>query len=98
MRTEKEIKAEIKALKELKSKVRPFTAFGDDNQLSIGVQIETLEQNLSENDIFDRGDEELQGDSAWPERAVDAAREAAIWADGQSNEKPSDGWKPLVIQ
>jgi hypothetical protein len=56
MKTKEQIEAAIKALEEIKPKVRHFTAFGDDNWKSIEAQIVVLERKYSEDQIYNRYD------------------------------------------
>ena len=56
MKTQKEIEAEIAALKAVRPKVWPQTLFGDNNLTALDAQIEVLEQGLDEEDIYDRFD------------------------------------------
>lgn len=65
------IKEEIATLKDYQARVRPQTAFGDSNTEAIRVQVRTLEDALSENDIWGMWGEE--------ERLVGVALEAFNW-------------------
>lgn len=88
----KDIEAEIQKLEELKTTVRPKTAFGESNVEAIEAQIDTLRNALEEDDVYDRLD---AGD--FDERQKDSALEAIEWRDTESNdEPPSKGWEPLV--
>lgn len=91
-KTRKQIDAEIAALKEIKPKVRHFTAFGDDNHAAIDAQIEVLENDLDEDDI-----DNMDGAEFETENEVSAARDAALWRDGNfEGGSPSEEWGTLV--
>ncbi len=85
--TDEAIKKEIAALKEMKPKVRRYSLFGDDNRASIEVQIEVLEQEIAEMDVWAK--------YADNDTKLESAIDAASWLEGGS-EKPSDGWALLV--
>ena len=71
MRTQEEIEKQIEALKEVRPKIRPTTAFGDDNLAALDAQLNVLEDCLDEDDIWDR----------WPKDEEDIhTREAALEA------------------
>jgi hypothetical protein len=88
-----EINKTIEQLREIKPKVRHKSLFGDDNRAAIGAQIEVLENNLSEDGIFDR----------WPSPDDDISiREAALtareWLDGKEIEEGLvEAWQTLVV-
>jgi ArsR family metal-binding transcriptional regulator len=88
MRTNDEINAEIAALKELKPRVRRTTAFGDDNHAAIDAQIQALTDRMDEDGLYDSWPEE-EGDEC---RERDCARDAVDWMNGESDERPSEGW------
>lgn len=94
--TQKEISAEIKALRKMKPTVLARSAFGDDHHAAIDAQIETLDKGLSQGVIYDRSylmeDKEDYFADNQLERALDARR----WMDGEDSEKPSSGWKSLI--
>lgn len=93
MRTDAEIEAEIKWLKENKPKIGRYTFFGDDNHAAIDAQIKVLEQRADEEAVFDWQD--IEG---WDERLAECARNAALWLEGDDELKPSakDNWGGLV--
>ena len=93
MRTDKEIQEEIKKLTELKSKVRRYTAFGDDNHVAIGTQIDVLVDRLSEDEIYRIAEED-----GWSQRERDSALEAAVWLSGEQEQLADDpeGWLSIV--
>lgn len=78
-RTQEEIKQQIAKLKEIRPKVRPYTAFGDSNLVKLDAQVKVLEENMDSDDIWDE----------WPEEEADmdirmTAEEAANWLVGES--------------
>lgn len=85
-----EIKKEIETLKEMKPKVRQYSAFGDDHHESIDAQIDVLENLLDGDEIYDRYEN-------GPESVLDNAIQAREWLNDH-NEAPSVGWKDLLIK
>ena len=99
MKTASEIRDEVKALTEIKPKVRRYTVFGDDNWAAIDRQIEALVDEWTDNDVRD-----LQDDLT--EHEFQSAREAIAWVydvyeeyekDGEIVDRPSLSWKSLVM-
>jgi len=87
MRNTEEITAEIKKLSTMKPTVRRFSGFGDDHHAAIEAQIEVLQSELSEDDIF----------ANWDEQNVrDGAVEALFWMKGEEDTAPSTNWEDLV--
>ena len=101
MKTAREIRDEIDALREIKPTVRRFTAFGDDNWAAIDRQIEALVDEWTDDNAYDALDE---GDIS--EHEFQAASEAIAWVNGDYDEyedddgeiidRPSLSWKSLV--
>lgn len=56
MKTQEQITKEIGALKTVRPNVRPRSAFGDDNLAQLDAQIEVLENNWDDDDIYDNFD------------------------------------------
>ena len=83
-----EIDAEIAALYDLKDRIPPRTMFGDDNLASIDAQIQVLEADLDEDEIYDWWEDE--------EHTLDSALAAYRWMNEGEEEAPSEGWKGLV--
>ena len=79
MKTQKEIDAQIAALKAIKPKVKPFSYFGDDNLAKLDAQVQVLEEDLDEDDITDM----------WPEDSDmeirTAADDAVNWRNDESD-------------
>lgn len=87
-----EIDAEITALKGQVKRVRELTAFGENNREAVEAQIEVLEEQLDEDEIEERAEE-----NDWSEHVKDSALEAWRFWTGEEMEdgKPSENWEPL---
>lgn len=94
--TDKEIAAEIERLETMKPDVRPTSAFGDDHHAAIDAQVKVLKEDMDENDIYAEWEDVEDLDKEYS--IISAAREAADWRDGEAKEKPSDGWKELLVR
>jgi len=81
MKTKKQIAKEIKALKTVKSNVRPMSIFGDDNLRSIDAQITVLENNMDNKDIY-----EMYDRASSSEYILDAAIAAQKWIDDKEDD------------
>ncbi len=109
--TPAQIAAEITELKRLKDLIPPTTLFGESNLDAITAEITALERGWDEDDAEDEyptspegvidqigedaaGDEERIADEN--RRLVDCVCCVIQWREGESDEKPSDGWLPLV--
>lgn len=95
--TDEQIKQEIEKLKELKTKVRSRTAFGESNTDAIQAQIDVLEKGWTNETIIWDHFPEIEEDA----HARDAAMEALAWKNGKDNavgeyESPSQSWRGLV--
>ncbi len=90
-RSKIEIDKQIKLLKSIAAKptFRKITFFGDNNKDAIEAQIETLERDFDVDTVYNREGEE------WTCHAAESARDAALWAAGESDDTPADGWKGL---
>lgn len=91
-KTATQIKKEVAALTKMKPKVLHHSAFGDDHHAAIDAQIHVLSQGLTEDEIWD----EYGEDTGTADNVRGAALDAATWAEGGSEDKPSDSWKELV--
>jgi len=89
--TANQISSEMKALREMKPRVRKETAFGEDNHAAIEAQIQVLGGALDLDDM----DEKLDDDE-WTQYAFDSAREALEWMEGDEEISPSENWAPLA--
>lgn len=93
--TDQQIKAEIKALQELKKTIPKKTFFGDDNHERLDAQIEVLENRMTEKQIENRfyvdetSEDYHEGDNDLWSHAGEAHR----WMVGEDKEAPSSGWK-----
>ena len=97
MKTQEEIDQQIKSLEELKSKVVPRTAFGDDNVAAVEAQIKALREDFDEDDCYEEWpDVEDDEDGSLTEvnrRLRDQAREAVAWRNGESDQADlCDDW------
>lgn len=81
---------EVQKLKDMKLSVRKFTGFGDNNHEAIDAQIMTLEEDFSEDEVYEK-----QDDEEWTENQVDSAMDAIRWRD-EDEEAPSESWAPLI--
>ena len=79
MKTQEEIKKEIKALKAVRPKVRPHNMFGDDNLAMLDAQVDVLENYLDSDDIYERYD---HADAS--EYVLEGALEAWNWVCDES--------------
>ncbi len=80
MKTKEQITKEIEALKTVRPNVRPTSMFGDDNLGSVDAQVEVLENNLDDGEIYERYDH--AGSS---EYILDAAFAARQWVDDEED-------------
>lgn len=98
--TNEQIAAEIAALKKMKPSVCKTTAFGDDNHAAIDAQIAVLEERLTDGKIYDRyeptGDSDIDHDEGRGDGVLSSAIDAQQWRDGDTSEKPSEGWQGIV--
>jgi hypothetical protein len=96
--TAEEIKVEIEKLREMKPKLPRTTKFGDDNHAAIDAEIEVLENDLDEDEIYSKGPEdEDHDDSEWSQHQMEAALYTRQWMEGEAEDgSPSEGWAPLV--
>lgn len=93
-KTAAEIAAEIKALTAIRPKVRRYSLFGEDNHARIDAEIAVLREDLDDDAIYDRFQDEANPDENPPE--LDAALHARQWMDGHEKDGLADGWRPLT--
>lgn len=98
MRDTEEIKEEIAALKAIRPNVRRQSVFGDDHHDAIDGQIDVLENFWDESDIWDRCDNAAEDEPYAAENVRDSMLEASQWLHEETDERPSEGWKELVIK
>lgn len=94
--TEQQIVQEIKKLQSVRDKVPPCTAFGDDNRASIDAQIDVLQENLIEDEVWKRWGTAEDGEDLGQE--FHEAQRAFWWMRGENGEteRPSKAWEELV--
>lgn len=80
MKTQEQITEEIKALRTVRPNVRPTSMFGDDNLGSVDAQIEVLENNWDDDDIYDNFDR-----CAIQEYILESALAALQWINGDED-------------
>lgn len=78
MKTQKEIKKEVEALKAIRPKVKPYSMFGDDNLAALDAQVDVLENDLDNADIYERYD---YCNSS--EHVLEAALDARNWVNNE---------------
>ncbi len=86
--TREQVLLEVKKLKEMKPKVRRYSAFGDDNHAAIEVEIRTLEKGLIEDNVYDA--------YSMSDSLLDSGLAAIHWRDGHEKDSPSENWSELV--
>lgn len=100
MRTPEEINDTIARLRNYRDRVPSKTGFGDDNHAAIDAQLDVLDNHYDQDDCFDHydptGDEDIDFDEGRSEHTLDAARNAAHWLLGESDENPADDWVPIL--
>lgn len=93
------IKAEIAWLKTNKKFIPSHSGFGDNHWESIDAQITVLEEDLTEDDIYDRscedGEDPEEMGVEWSYNQRENALYARQWLDGDEM-APSENWGPLV--
>ena len=80
--TEQQMDQEIAKLKQMKPDVRRFDAFGGDNWKKIEAQIEVLQHELDEEEIYHH--------RGWDDDVQSSAMDARQWLDGNEPESPSE--------
>ncbi len=90
-KTDVQIKAEIKALEEIKPRVRRTSFFGEDNWEKIDAEIAVLKEDLDEDAIYDRWPADDEGGDNPPE--LDSALTARRWMDGDESEGLAESWE-----
>jgi hypothetical protein len=88
---QQQINAEIAALKEVKPRVRQFSAFGDDHHRAIDAQITVLEDGMDEVGVCDGAEDAEESDNV-----LEAGLDAVRWRDGESEQAPSAEWEELA--
>lgn len=93
--TYRQVEDEIAKLKEIKPNVRRYTFFGDDNWLAIEAQIDVLDNDLDEDEIYAKYENDNDALDA-TNAVLDSALGALRWMLGEEDESPSQGWQSLV--
>ena len=78
MKTQEQITKEIEALKTVRPNVRPYSMFNDDNLAAVDAQIQVLENDMDDNEIYDRYDHVSSS-----EYILDAALTARQWVNDE---------------
>lgn len=98
MRTQSEIDEQIKWLEENKRKIQRRNVFGEDNWAKLDAELTVLKEQLTEEDVWDRsaGEGEEDDSKEWDFVTGEAARDAAMWLAGDTDDSPSENWSVLV--
>jgi hypothetical protein len=98
--TPDQVAAEIKLLAGLLPRVRPTTAFGDDNRTAIEAQIIVLTERMDLDDVYDRfGEDAFLIDDGFDQYVLDSAMEAHDWLHGlraADEDSPAKSWEGLA--
>ena len=81
MKTKEQIQKEIEALKAVRPNVCPTSVFGDDNLGSVDAQIDVLEGDMYDDDIYDTYDRISSS-----EYILEAAICARQWMDDEEDD------------
>lgn len=99
MRTAKEIKKEVAALKSVRALLPKLSPHGHDNHACVNAQIEVLTTDITEDQIFERGDVEATPKArVWMNDVRDSAEAALKWKLGVSFEAPSVDWETMITK
>lgn len=97
--TPAQVKAEIEALRNIVDLVTPMTMFGDNNRAAIEAQIRVLEEDLDNDEIYERYDPytrgEVENDGEGDRYELDNALQAREWLD-HGGDAPSTDWQSLI--
>lgn len=94
-----QISAQIDGLMAIQPKVLRTSMFGDDHHAAIDAQIEVLQEDLDEDEIYKRwGGAGEEGEEDVGQNVVNAAVDARHWLDGDFEDAPDliESWKELV--
>lgn len=85
-------KAQAELLSEMKPRVLGTSRMGDNHHDAIDAQIQVIEDNLSDDEIYNTNETE-----EWRENVLQAALDARRWLDGEYEEYPdiAASWKEL---
>jgi len=87
MKTKEQITKEIEALKAVRPNVRPRSMFGDDNLGSIDAEIDVLENDMDNDDIYDKYDR-----TQYSEYILSSALYARQWINDEEDDDLAEGW------
>lgn len=96
MKNPDEIQDEIDRLSAIKPEVPETTSFGDNNHAAIDSQIETLERQYSEDDIWERHEVATEDELFHSDSERDNAIDASRWLNEESDTAPSSEWEELA--
>ena len=89
MRSDKEIEAEIAALKVVRDRAPTSAPIGGGNpKQKIENDIKVLKERMSDDDIYSHWDD---GEDEYPEE-IDSALQVALWMRGETDESPAADW------
>lgn len=89
-KTQTQISSEIKKLENIRPRIPALTGFGDSNNDAIDAEIEVMKKDMPEGRIWDKHEDD--------EHTLNAALYARRWMDGEEDEAPSVGWRPLCTK
>lgn len=93
-RTQNQINEQISWLKENKKKIPSHNGFGDSNWDQIDAQILVLEEDLTEDNVYEK-----QDNGEFDDNETDAALWTISWRDdGDDSVEPSKDWAALVSE
>jgi hypothetical protein len=99
-KTQKQVDAEVKALKEMMPNVQRFSMFGEDNWAKMDMVIRVLEEKMDMDDVQAWLDDEEADDRITDDQRSEfdsLAYDTVQWRDGsQVDYSPAAGWESLV--
>ena len=99
-KTQEEIDAEVKALKEMQPKVRRYSIFNEDNWAKMDIAIRVLEEDMDQEGIQEFLDRELKDEAITEDQVPDLdsiGYDTIQWREGyEVDYAPAEGWKSLV--
>lgn len=92
MKSKEEIKETVEKMKALRSKVRPYSMFGDDNLASFDIVLNVIENQMDLQDVDDKYDCAGVSEEDWM-----LARDTADWLAEEDvvDFDPIENW-PLI--
>ena len=99
-KTQKQVDAEIKALKEMMPNVRRYSMFGEDNWAKMDMVIRVLEDKMDMDDVQDWLDHEEEDEGITNDQRSEfdsLAYDTFQWREGfEVDYSPAAGWASLV--